>query len=87
MYERKSNIRIMQTQITPQIRISTAGIFCHEGWGKWFQYETWCFSDDSKQKTFQVIHGTASSINQYYLKKAIKIHRYISNNLQIKYNK
>ena len=84
---RLNNIRIMHTQITPQIRISTAGIFYDEMWGQRFQYETWCFSDDPSQRTFQVIHGSDSSINQYWLKKSIKVHRYISINMKNRYSK
>ena len=81
----RPNIRIMQTKITPHIRISSAGIFYNEAWGPRFQYETWCFSDDPKQKSFQVIHGSDGTISQYYLKKSIKIHRQIVSNLQEMY--
>jgi len=84
MDDRKPNIRIMQTQITPEIRVSTAGIFYDEQWGERFQYETWCFSDDPRQKDLQIIHGSNSSVCFYLLKKSIKIHRYISNNLKRK---
>ena len=86
MNKRKSNIRIIHTQITPTIRVSTAGIFYEEMWGPRFQYETWCFSDDPKQKTFQVIHGSCREIDQHYLKKSIKVHKYISDNLIRRHN-
>jgi len=86
MYDRKPNIRIIQTQITPEIRMSTAGIFYNEQWGERFQYETWCFSDDPKQRSFQVIHGSCGWLDQHYLKKSIKIHRYISSNLKKRHN-
>jgi len=86
MTNRKSNIRIIQTQITDDIRVSTAGIFYEEHWGNRFQYETWCFSNNPKQKSFQVIHGSYSRVDFYYLRKSIKIHRYISDNLKKKHD-
>jgi hypothetical protein len=87
MKRHRPNIRIMHTQITPEIMVSTAGIFYDEMWGERFQYETWCFSDDPKQKSFQVIHGSCGLVDPYYLKKSIKIHRYISSNLKNRHNK
>ena len=77
------NCRIMQTVITPEIYVSTAAIWYDGvGWQRRFQYETWCFSDDHPtQHSFQVIHGSCGWIDFHYLKKSIKIHRHISNNL------
>lgn len=86
MEDRKPNIRIMHTQITPDIRVSTAGIYYNEWFGERFQYETWCFSKDPKQKSFQVIHGSCSRVDNFYLKKSIKIHRYIAKNLFTRHN-
>lgn len=86
MYNRKPNIKIMQTQITPEIRVSTAGIFYNEQWGERFQYETWCFSDNPKQKSFQVIHGSSGWVNFHYLTESIKVHRYIADNLTKRHN-
>ena len=88
--KRRKNIYIMHTKITPDIRVSTAGIWYYPE-GNWspygrFQYETWCFSNNSKQKSFQVIHGSSEEISKYLLMKAIKIHRHIVNNLKRKYN-
>ena len=44
---RKPNIRIIQTQITNEIRASTAGIFYGDYGGR-YQYETFVLSGDSK---------------------------------------
>lgn len=87
MHKRPANIRIMQTRITPTIRVSTAGIFYDEWFGSRFQYETWCFSDDPSQRSFQVIHGSFPRIDRRYLEKSIKVHRYISSNLLNRHNK
>ena len=75
------------TKITDKIRVSSAGIFREDGiWGKHFIVETWCFSDDPRQNSFQVIHGTPSRITDFYKKKITKIHNYIANNLKNKYS-
>ena len=81
MLNRKPNIRIIQTQITNEIRVSTAGIFYGDYGGR-YQYETFVLSGDSKQKSFQVIHGSSGYISFPLLKKSIKIHRHISDNLK-----
>ena len=89
---RRNNIKIIQTQIqdVPEIRVSTAGIWYppeyHSPHGR-FQYETWCFSDDNRQQSFQIIHGSDKDICFYCLRKAIKIHRYVSNNLKSIYGR
>ena len=83
--DRKRNIRIMQSQISDSIRVSTAGIWYS---GEFFslmgryQIETWCFSDDRKQRSFQVIHGSSNNIDLKLIQKAIKIHCYITKNLR-----
>ena len=77
----RPNMRIRQTQITPLIRVSTAGIFYEEYWGNRFQYETWCFSNDPKQRSFQVIHGSYCGISPVFIKRSLKIHKYISDGL------
>jgi len=79
------NIRIIQTTITPDIYVSTAGIWYDPSYfspNGHFQYETWIFSKNNKQKNVQVIHGSCAWVDFYYLKKSIKIHRYISRNLK-----
>ena len=79
------SFRIIGTQITPLIRVSTAAIL-RPGFAAspnpYYQYETWCFSKDSKQKSFQVIHGTDGGVRFYLMTKAIKVHRHIVNNLK-----
>lgn len=77
------NIRIMHTQITDKIRISTAGIWYLRAYSSgYLQYETLCFSSDKRQRFFQVIHGICAGIDTDYLTKSIKIHRQISANLK-----
>ena len=86
---RRKNLRIIQSQISDNIRISTAGIWYS---GEFFnplgryQIETWCFSDDLEQSSFQVIHGSSRELNFKLTQKAIKIHCYITSNLRKKFN-
>jgi hypothetical protein len=78
------NCRILHTQITPKIRVSTAAIWydpLYYSPNGHFQYETWCFSDDPQQRSFQVIHGVWNKIYWLFLRDSIKIHRYIAANL------
>lgn len=89
MEKRKSNMRIIQTKITDKIRVSTAGIYYENdppGFGERYQFETWCFSDDDRQRSFQVIHGSWYRADRFLLTKAIKIHRQISKNLKERFN-
>jgi hypothetical protein len=81
------NVRIIQTRISPTIFLSTAAIYYdiynQYGLTPYYQYETFCFADeDPKQHTFQVIHGTSSTLLHSYLVKSIKVHRHISKNLK-----
>ena len=79
------NVSIKQDQITDKVRVSTAAIWYNiyneYGLTPYYQYETWCLSNDPQQRSFQVIHGTSSSQNAYYHNEAIKVHKYIVNNL------
>ena len=85
-----NNYDLGKTQITDKIRVSTAAIFYDEWFGRRWQIETWCFSDDpGKQKTFQVIHGSIGCRDPehdipvgHLVTSAEKIHDYISNNLK-----
>ena len=79
------NCKIIQTCITSEIYISTAAIWypgiMHNPL-PYFQYETWCFSISDLQTSFQVIHGCYYKIDFYMLKKSIKVHNHITNNLR-----
>lgn len=81
---RKSNISIIHTRITDKIRVSSAAIYYDEAFGDRYQYETWCFSGDPRQRSFQVIHGSWSCVDYHYLLKTIKVHQYIVKNLKAK---
>ena len=86
----RRNIRIIHTQITPKIRVSTMGRWKDPDW-EWgwpnghYIYETRCFSDDPRQKSLRVLHGERENVCFYCIKKAINIHRHISNNLKKRY--
>ena len=80
-----NNFRIMHTQITPEIRVSTAAIryeiYNSYGLRPYFQYETFIFHEDDS-RTIQRIHGTSSDVSHELILKSIKAHKHISNNLK-----
>lgn len=75
------------TVITDKIRVSSAAIKSFSPHtGEYYQYETFIFSDDERQKTRQVIHGTSDNNNDEYLTALTKkIHRRIADNLKENY--
>ena len=77
----EKNIDIAKTQITDKIRVSSAALFYEELFGSFYQYETWVFSDDPKQPSKMVIHGTYHELNDQLETKTKIIHEYISNEL------
>ncbi len=85
---RRSNCRILHSQITPLIRVSSAAIwygptyFSSNGY---YQFETWCFSEDKRQRSFQIIHGTHYRIDAAWIIDAVKIHQHIKRNLTDKF--
>jgi len=81
------NIDLGKTQITPEIRVSSAAIFYKSWFGDYYQLETFIFSDNNElQKSRQVIHGTCGREIPLRLQDKIKkIHAYISKNLCDKY--
>ena len=83
-------MRIIHTQITPNIRVSTAAIYYEQTYyvRPYWRFETWCFSKDDRQRSFQVIHGTDSNKFSWYdLRTSIKVHQYIAKNLKKKFAK
>lgn len=82
------NCRIMHTQITNKIRVSTAAIWrdgsTYNPTG-YYLYETWCFSDDERQNSIHVPHSTWGWLSWEFFVKPIKIHRHISANLKKKF--
>jgi len=90
MLIQNKNIQIKHSQITNKVRVSSAAIwyeiYNQYGLMPYYQYETWCFSDDPEQRSFQVIHGTPHSQDAYYHNKAITVHEHIVNNLSKKFN-
>lgn len=83
------NIDLGKTQITEQVRVSSAAIFYESPFfGDYYQFETFIFSEDKcVQKSRQIIHGTTWNMNQnFLLERTKKVHTYVSNNLKIKFN-
>jgi hypothetical protein len=81
---RKPNISIIHTRITDKIRVSSAAIYYDEYFGDRYQYETWCFSDDPRQRSFQVIHGSYYKWYYDYILLTIRVHQHIVKNLKKK---
>lgn len=83
------NIDLGKTQITEQVRVSSAAIFYKSPFfGDYYQFETFIFSEDKGvQKSRQIIHGTTWNINHnFLLQQTKKVHAYVSNNLTRKFN-
>ena len=57
------NIDLGKTQITDNVRVSSAALHRVEWQGSWWLVETWIFSDDPRQRNVQVVHGECSSMN------------------------
>lgn len=88
--DRPSNINFGKTQITDKIRVSTAAIYSAAHFGEYWQVETWCFSDDPRQRSFQVIHGTSGILDGEFHDHRLrliaeKVHKQIACNLIRKY--
>ena len=86
--EATRNIDLGKNQITPKIRVSTAAIFRNDlPWDYWL-VETWFFSEDKRQKSHQIIHGTPYAFpnettpNLSIIRKAKNVHAQITNNLR-----
>lgn len=81
------NTNLNSSVINGKIRVSTAIIY-YDSVNAYYpypylQYETYIFSDDKRQKTKQIIHGTSGKNGSIFLeKKSKKIHKHISNNLK-----
>ena len=70
--------------VTKRIRVSTAAIYREDRLGMYWQVETWIFSNDARQKSRQVVHGTFGGLNGpsgEFVAKALRAHRHISNNM------
>jgi hypothetical protein len=86
--QKVKNIDLGKTQITDLIRVSSAALHRDEWFGSYWLVETWVFSDDPRQRTFQVIHGDCTSMygerppHPELCDEARKIHRHIVNNLR-----
>lgn len=82
----RENKDLGKTRITDTIRVSSAAIQCSSHFGTYWQYETWIFSDDPRQRNRQVVHGTSSVPGEYGWEMKTKIiHQHITNNLMRKY--
>lgn len=80
------NVDIGKTRITDKIRVSSAIIFYEIGTMYYFQYETWVFSDDDRQKSRQFIHGTSLFKTDKLAAKTITFHRRATQILLHKFN-
>lgn len=71
-------IDLGKTQITDDIRVSSAAIWYDQPWfGSYYQVETFIFSNDKdKQRQVMVIHGTTSGdkVPQWLIEKCAKVH-------------
>ena len=78
-----------KSQITEKIRVSTAAIFRDDLPCPYWLVETWIFSDDKRQRSHQIVHGTPSAFNDFIpgsiINKAKIVHRTITNNLRVKH--
>jgi len=74
------------TQVTEAIRVSSAALE-REYPGHHWLVETWCFSDDPRQRSFQIIHGTTGSIEEDHpvVKICHRIHHYVVEGLRKKH--
>lgn len=84
----RKNIDLGKTRITDKVRVSSAAIWYEEMFGNYYQLETWIFSDDERQKSVMVIHGTSwgSEIPQKLIDKTKKVHKYLADNMNKKFN-
>ena len=73
--------------ITDNIRVSTAALRRDNVYHgeEYFLIETWCFSKDKRQRSFQSIIGTPSFLNSYWYDKTLKVHCNIADNLLNKF--
>ncbi len=81
------DVRLPKTQITDKIRVSSAAIhYPHDAFGERWQFETWIFSDDPRQCSRHVIHGSASRLPAAFLEaKTLRIHESIVRCLREKF--
>lgn len=79
------SVDLGKTQITDKIRVSSAAIlYAHEPWGPRWQVETWIFSDDRRQASRQIIHGSVSHPPEQadpMWRRAVRVNEAIAKNL------
>jgi hypothetical protein len=93
--KRPQNIDLGKASITDQVRVSSAAIYSEAHFGNYWQVETWIFSNDPRQRSTQVIHGTChycASVNgglpsRHLCDQARKVHGYITANMLAKLSK
>jgi hypothetical protein len=73
MYDYSKGENLASDIITDKIRVSTAMFPGDHGNG----FETWIFSDDARQNSVQIWHRTKQA--------ALKVHRYVTQNMRQKY--
>lgn len=87
MEDRWPNIDLGKTQITKDIRVSSAAIFYDEEFGKRYQLETFIFSYDKRFRTRQTIHFSYhdKDIPQKYKDLVTRFHNRVSKILMLKF--
>ncbi len=79
-------MQIAHNHITPSIRVSTAALRRRDPyWSDYWLVETWVFSDDPRQRSFQVCHGSWPGLYDHCLERARKVHGHITRNLELKF--
>ena len=83
------SVDLGKDQITDKIRVSTAAICSTGPNGRYWQVETWIFSDDPhRQLSKQIVHGSRSAFSDESISgskiaaKARRVHGYIASNLR-----
>lgn len=85
MENKLPNIDLGKTQITDNVRVSSAAIYYDEWFGERYQLETFIFSNDKRIRTTQIIHKSIMpSYLDNYKDEITKIHNYISDNVKRK---
>lgn len=76
------NQNLGKTQITNNVRVSSACIFLHAFESGYFQYETWVFVEGGRSR--QIIVGSAHSYNERLASITKRLHNRVSKILKNK---
>jgi len=87
------SVGIAQDQITELVRVSTTAVYrvgrLFHTFPDWM-FETRCFSDDKRQRSFQIVHGHVNLDYKHgfdtMTDKAVRTHEHIVNNLRRRFD-